>query len=146
MNSNDSRLSAQDARAALDQAAAVKVTSERDIRILSRVPVGVGIAMGLVLVLIKMAGDNIVVFWIGMAVYLMAILAFVFYNGRARSAPRGYGVRYGLGVAGTSLVYGIGVYLVSGLSASWPVTLGMAVLTMVPAAAAAYSIATLVKK
>ena len=54
MSSNDSHLDShltpEDARAALDRAAGIKVTSDRDIRVLTRVAVGLGITMGLVLV------------------------------------------------------------------------------------------------
>lgn len=150
MSSNDSHLDShltpEDARAALDRAAGIKVTSDRDIRVLTRVSVGLGITMGLVLILIKAASNDNAVLGTGMAVYLLAILALVFYNSRVKSAPRGYGLRYGLGVGGSSLIYSVGVYLVSALGVSWPATLGIAVLTAMPLVVAASSIAALVKK
>lgn len=145
-------MTATEARAALDQAEAATPVTRQDRAHLESGLIGVSVAMGLVLLLVRATVGNPEVsaavrgigFGVGMALYVVAVSIFAIRMQRAKAAPRGFAVRYGWGLGITSLVYAIFVTLIStsgGNGDPWPwvLTVAAALVTMTPGLLAAHS-------
>lgn len=145
-----SRPTAQEAAASLAAARSYAVVSQRDVRTLQRVLVGIGLAMGGVLLLVRAAGANTVAFIAGMAAYVLVIALLVALNSRVKAAPRGYARLYGAGIGLTSGVYAAGIALTTtgavGTPASWLVVVLLALATATPAMLCAHRIGKLVQR
>lgn len=136
---------ADEARASLAEASAVKVVSERDVRVLTRMLVGIGAAMAAAVLLIHAIGDRPWGVGAAMSGYVVIIVLLVWWGRSAAAAPRGFGVRYAAGIAGTSAMYGLAMALTTGQNPGWPLTVLLALLTILPALLAARSIVTLAR-
>lgn len=128
---------AAEAAAAIRSAEKISVATATDVAILGRVLTGVGLAMGSVLILVRAAGNNTQVFAGGMLAYGLVIAVLMVVNTKAKAAPRGYARLYGLGIAGTTAVYAVGIAVTSTADAAhptpWPLVVGLALATAVPA-------------
>lgn len=133
---------ADEARRRLAEAEGRTAVSTRDIRVLQRLLIGVGLAMGAVLLLIRASAGNALGLILGMLVYGVVIAALVFYGQTAQSAPRGFGKRYVLGIVLTSALYGLGVALTTG-GAPWTLVIVLAIATATPAILVARSFSRL---
>ncbi|WP_040157069.1 hypothetical protein [Mobilicoccus massiliensis] len=137
------RPTADEARRSLDEASGISVVTGRDLRVLQRVLVGIGAAMAAVLLFVRALGDHPWGLAVAMGLYVVAILLLLRWQRTVTAAPRGYGSRYGMGIAGTSAMYGLGIALIAGQNPSWSLTALLALLTVAPAVLAARSIARL---
>lgn len=135
MNDDAPHPSADEAREALTRATSMRVTSPRDLAVLRGVLLGVGALMALILPMIQATRGNAGGFALGMGVYVLGLAALLVVQHRlVRAAPRGYQKWYVVGVAATSVLYGIGVTVVSNAWASWPIVWLLALLVVAPAA------------
>ncbi|GAB49808.1 hypothetical protein [Mobilicoccus pelagius] len=132
----------EEARRALDEASGLRVVTDRDLRTLPRVLLGVGAAMAVLLLLIKALGDNPWGFAFAIGAYVLALAVLMTWQTTVAASPRGYGLRYGLGVAGASAMYGLGCALVP-QGVSWSLAALLALLTFLPTFLGARSIARL---
>lgn len=138
---------AAEAAAALAAAGSVSVVSAGDVRTLQRVLLGIGVAMGAVLLLVRATGGNPVAFVASMAAYGVVIALLVALNSRVKAVPRGYTRLYGTGIAVTSAVYAAGIALTAttalGTPAPWVAVVALALATAAPAALCAHRIGRL---
>lgn len=152
--SAESGMTPEQARAALDQAAAAEVATPADRARLQRGLVAIGIGVGALIVAMRLTIGNVDAptalrqggFAIAMALYVAVIVYAVVTMRRAKAAPRGFSSRYVVGIALSFLIY-IGYVVVqagavdSGIPWIWT---GIAALAAVaPSFLAAQSIAKL---
>lgn len=92
----------------LDDAETGGIRRRSDVLSWAGIAAGVGIAMGLVIALVAIS------MWF-MLPYAVVIVGLVLWHQRvARSAPRGAGWTYGLGVAGSGLMIGVVLFALGG--------------------------------
>lgn len=132
----------EEARRALNEASGLRVVTDRDLRTLPRVLLGVGATMAAFLVPVKVFGDDQWGLGLALAAYLGVLVLLLRWQRTATAAPRGFGLRYNLGVGGCSAMYGLGCALVS-QGASWSLTALFVLLTFLPALVGARAIARL---
>lgn len=121
----------EQARAALDAASSTRVHSDRDVRTLRTVLVGVGAAWALLLPLIKTAGAGVGL-WVGMGVFFAVCGGLIYWQRRSvRSVPRGYGKWYTGGIAAASAAYAVGIAVVD-TSTPWITVLLCTALVLLP--------------
>ncbi|MDO5629463.1 MAG: hypothetical protein Q4G43_14195 [Mobilicoccus sp.] len=136
---------AAQARRQLDEAGSRHLTSERDLRVLQLVTAGVGALMAAVLVLVYVVEDRIGLL-IGMGVYAAGLLALIAWNRTVRAVPRGFARRYSAGIVGTSVLYAIGILLITTTTLTWPLVIALVVITAAPALLAAWSIGRMARR
>ena len=155
MTENFANPTPEEARRALALAgstgASVATPADRDRLERGLIAIGVAVA-GLVLALRLTVGNPDAPEWfrigglvIVLALYLVAIAVATVSMRRASAAPRGFTVRYNLGLGLTMLLYAayVVVQSVSADAIPWPWTVVAAMLTLTPALLGARSISTL---
>ncbi len=157
MTEQFSKPTPDEARRALSAAADAGIATSADRARLERGLVVIGVAVGvLVLALRLTVGDPGAPGWfrgggfaVVMALYVVAISVAVISMRRASAAPRGFSLRYGVGLGLTMLLYGVFVIAssVRGDEAQpWMWVILAALITAAPALLAARSISTLALK
>jgi len=142
MMTDPTRPTPDEARRALDEASGIRVLSHRDRHVLPRVLLGVGAAMAVLLPLLKATGGHPWGMGLALLAYLVILALLLRWQRTVTAAPRGYGLRYGLGIAGASAMYGLGCAVIP-QGASWSVTALFSLLTVLPALLGARAITRL---
>ncbi len=142
-------LTPEQARAAMARAAAVRVVSDRDRRIIVSYVALLGVVIGVVLALAwwTLSQDNKAGFIASFAGYAAAVGLLVAANSRARSAPRGFARVYLAGFLVTMSLYAVGIAWFT--SRQWPaagVFLPYCLLVALPCLLAAYRIDRLARR
>lgn len=144
----------EEARRALAQAAGASVATPADRGRLERGLIAIGLAVAALVPALRFTvGNPDAPQWfrfgglvVVLALYLLAIAVATILMRRASAAPRGFTLRYNLGLGGTMLLYAAYVLVqsVRGDDAlPWPWTIAAAILTLTPALLGARSISTL---
>ncbi|TWS18164.1 hypothetical protein FK529_16790 [Tsukamurella asaccharolytica] len=154
MTDNTASPTPEEARRALDLADRASVATPADRTRLVRGLVAIGLAVGaLVLALRLTVGNPDAPQWFRLgglfvvtALYLVAVAAATILMRRASAAPRGFTLRYNLGLGVTMLLYAVYVAVpsVRGDDAlPWPWAIAAALVTVIPALLGARAISTL---
>lgn len=120
-----------------------RAVSTDELRTLQRMTMGMGGLMAILLLIVHAVGGSLVGLLVGLAAYSVAMSVMLRRSDIVRVAPRGFGRRYGFGIAGTSAMYGLGIALAASEPIGWGLVLVLAVLTFVPALVAAWSMRAL---
>ncbi|MDO5629465.1 MAG: hypothetical protein Q4G43_14205 [Mobilicoccus sp.] len=126
-------------------AARRRAVTTDELRTLQRLTMGMGALMAILLLVIHAAGGSGLGLLLGLVAYSIAMSVMLRRSDVVRVAPRGFGRRYGLGIAGTSAMYGLGVALTASEPIGWGFVAVLAVLTFVPALVAAWSMTALLR-
>ena len=132
----------QEARRVLAEAEGLEPVNRHDLTVLPRVLLGVGAAMALLLLALRAANGDGWGMGLALAAYLLALAVLMTWQRTVTAAPRGYGPRYVLAIAGCSTLYGLGCALVP-QGVSWSFAALLALLTFLPALLGARAIARL---
>ncbi|WP_019200370.1 hypothetical protein [Tsukamurella sp. 1534] len=143
-----------EARRTLAEAEGLTVATVSDRERLERGLIGIAVAVGLLIPALRLTvGNPEAPTWfraggmvVAMALYLVAIMVAVITMRRASASPRGFTLRYNLGLAATMLIYAAYVALQSvrgDAAIGWTWTILAAVAAVTPALLAARSISKL---
>lgn len=138
---------AHEAAVALHSAQNISIASTRDVETLKWALAGVGLAMALLLLLIRAAGSDLYVLAAGMIVYGLAVALILVFTLRVKAAPRGFARLYLWGFSATSALYVLSLIVITTADATqprpWPLVAALALTTAAPALLLAHRIGRL---